>query len=491
MFKTLYAKLVISLLVLLSLVGTCYLAIALYMTPLYLQELNQKLHRTLAGNLVKEQQLLENQQINHTALKTIFHNLMVINPSIEVYLSDNTGKLLAYSAPPGKVKRQSISLEPIHRFLAQAKEFPILGDDPRGIQRQKVFSAAPIKANDQLQGYLYIVLGSEEYDSITQLINGSYILQLTVGSAIIAILIAVIAGIILFNLLTRRLRLLTEVMSLFKQSDFQHPVTLPARYDGRAGDEIDVLGTTFQHMSERIIQQVKQLQHTDASRRELVANVSHDLRTPLASLQGYLETLSLKDSILSQGDKQHYIELALKHSQRLGKLISELFELAMLDTQGTQSHFETISLSELLQDVAQKFRLKAEDRKLTLKTFLPKDAMFVSADIAMLERVLENLLENAIKYTQIGGTVSLTLTQENNKLITRVEDTGQGIPAEDLPHIFERFYRVEKHRKSSPEGTGLGLAISKRILQLHDSPINVTSTLGEGTCFSFVLPNMS
>jgi len=488
MFKTLYAKLIFWFFIILLVITACFIALTTLTVPMYQQEVTQKLHQNLAANLVKENSLLKEKEINNEALEHVFHNLMVVNPAIEVYLTDKTGKILSFSAPLGKVKKTKIDLTPIQKFLDKNSKIPILGDNPRDPNGQKVFSAAKIVNNGILEGYLYIVLGGEEYDSVVNMLNGSYILQLSGTTMIVGFAITLIVGFVIFNLITRRLRYLSYIMDKFKKSNFQHNISLPERFDGRAVDEIDQIGTTFREMSERIIQQVNQLKATDTSRRELVANVSHDLRTPLASLQGYLETLTLKSDQLSEKEKQHYLEIAFKQSERLGRLISELFELAMLENQNTPVHYEPFSLAELAQDVSQKFKLEAKEKNIKLETRLPSDSPFVSADIALIERVLENLIENAIKYSPQGGVVTVSISQNAEQLVTQIKDTGLGIPTEDLPHIFERFYRVDKSRQSEQSGTGLGLAISKRILQLHDSVINVNSELEKGTEFSFSLP---
>jgi len=499
MRKTLYGKLTVVLLGLLCLIGISYIPLTLFTTRLYQQEVAQKLNRALAEHLVAEKILMEKHQVNDAALKEVFHMLMVINPSIEIYLLDTNGTILAFSAPPGKVKRQNISLEPVQRFLSGAETFPILGDDPRGIDRQKVFSVSPIPAKGPLEGYLYIVLGGEDYDSVVQRLQGSYILQLSAWAVAAGVLFAGLSGFLLFQLLTRRLRALASVMGAFRWSNFSESPSLSYPWDARRGDEIDRLGATFADMSTRIIQQMQKLNEMDALRRELVVNVSHDLRTPLASLQGYLETLLLKNGTLSLQERQRYIEIALKHSEQLGKLVTELFELAKLESQEIQLHREPFSLGELVQDVAQKFQLAAARKKIQLQTHFGQDLPFVSADIGLIERVLENLSENALRYTPEGGTVTLALRPEredssaalrkrNEKIAVQVSDTGCGIPLEDLPHIFDRFYRVKKDAREAVGSAGLGLAIAKRIVELHGSSIEVDSMPNLGTTFTFHLP---
>lgn len=454
---------------------------------MFLQELNQQLNLELANNIVKEKELIINSKVNHKALDSVFMGLMVVNPIIEVYLVGLDGELLGWHAPEGVIKRKKIDTEPIQKFISRSERIPVLGNDPRDLKRNKVFSAAEIKQNGKLQGYLYVVLGGQAHDSVVAMLESSYMLRLWLGAIFVSLLLSLIAGFFIFRLITGRLGRLTESMEQFKKNDFKHSVDLAARYDGRPGDEIDHLGATFREMSERITQQLKQLEHNDTSRRELVANVSHDLRTPLATLQGYLETLSQKGDQLSEKDKREYIDIAWQQSQSLQKLISELFELSTLENKEAQLHFEPFSMSELVQDVAQKFQLEARSKKLELTTHLPGEPAFVSADIGLIQRVLENLIENAIKYTPAGGQIGISLSNGDDCVATKIVDSGQGISGKELPHIFDRFYRVDKHRDE--EGTGLGLAIAKRIMKLHNSTIDVSSQVNTGTSFSFRLPS--
>ncbi len=486
--RTLYGRLVAAFLLLTGLISLIYLALTLTATRLYVQEVDQSLNRALAANIVKDKALIRDRAVNDAALEELFHMLMVINPGIEIYLVDPEGRLLAYSAPPGTVKRDRISLEPVRIFLEGIEDLPIHGDDPRDHARRKVFSAASILDEGRLEGYLYIVLGGQAYDSVAEMLRGSYILRLAIGIAVASLALTLIAGLLSFNWLTRRLRRLTAAVEAFKQGDFQQPWTLPQGGREKGDDEIDQLGRTIDQMSRRIIDQIRQLRHADATRRELVANISHDLRTPLTSLQGFLETLVMKGETLPEGERRRYLDLALKHAQRLGRLIAELFELAMLETEATRLHFEPFSITELAQDVAQKFKPEAEKRNLRLEVDLPEGAPFVSGDIGLIERVLENLIENAIKYTPGGGTICLSLSAGPERITASVSDTGRGIDAADLPHVFDRFYRAERHQPGAPDGSGLGLAIAKRILQLHGSPIEVQSEVGAGTNFTFDLP---
>jgi signal transduction histidine kinase len=484
--RTLSAKLTLALIAILAVTGAAWIALTLTSTRLYQEEVDQSLNAPLAQYIADAYPLIQGGEANHPVLKELFDKLMVINPRIEVYLLDGDGRILAFSAEDGRVKRKTVNMDPIRAWLAGPDMLPLRGDDPRDPARQKPFTAAPVKDGDALAGYLYVVLGGEKYDSVAGMVSESLIVRLSLFAGGLGLLAALAAGMLSFAWLTRRLRRLTQAVDRFRDDSFESPMRLAGWR--RGGDEIDRLGVTVEEMSQRIADQIEQLRQADAARRDMVANISHDLRTPLASLQGYLETLLMKEDSFSPEEKHKYIDLAARQGDRLSRLVTELFELTMLDSTGTRLNFEPFSLPELVQDVTQKFQPQAERRNMTLELDMPASAPFVRADIGLIERVLENLIENAIKYTPEGGTVSLSLVPDADGIEARIADTGPGIPEADRDRIFERFYRVEKSRADAPEGAGLGLAITRRILQLHDSPIAVESTPGHGAAFSFRLP---
>jgi hypothetical protein len=168
-------------------------------------------------------------------------------------------------------------------------------------------------------------------------------------------------------------------------------------------------------------------------------------------------------------------------------MVEELFELARLDSCESVVCTEPFSMGELVQDVAQKFMLRAREKSITLDVSLDREAPPVFGDIAMMQRVLENLLENGLRHTPAGGTIRMGVDVESGNVVVRVADTGCGIPAEDVPHIFERFYRRDRQRTDT-DSAGLGLAIVRRILELHGSEIRVSSEPEHGTTFFFSVP---
>jgi len=485
MLRTLYAKLAISLTALLIAVGLLYALLSASAMRHYLVEVNQQLNHDLARNLVADRNLVEEGRINEEALKETFRQYMVINPSIEIYLLDLQGTILSYSADPGKVKRNHVSLEPIHDFLA-GDRYPVLGDDPRSHDRRKPFSVTPVPSEENPQGYLYVVLRGEEFDSVEEVIHGSHILRVSSWAVVGSLCFGLLAGLVIFRILTRRLHRLAGIMDGFYASKF-NTYERYADEHRSVTDEVDRLGTTFDRMADRIIVQLKELEQKDSLRRELVAHVSHDLRTPLASLHGYLESLLLKDTTLTPDQRAEYLTVALRQSERLTRLVSELFELAKLDAKQTTPKVEPFAPAELVHDVVQKHHLRAKEQGIRLTVAPFQDVTFVSADIALVERVLENLLENALAHTPDGGEVRFALHQEQESVVISTSDTGCGISAKDIARVFEPFFQVDAGDRSGSKA-GLGLAIAKRIVELHHGEIQVHSEPGKGTTFSFSLP---
>jgi len=504
MLRSLHTRLSLVLLILLALAGALLLPLLLNTTRLYNAEVSQHLNRDLASRLARhlsEKGLLparfqSDARAREAAGKEISY-LMTLNPDIEIYVLDSQGAILA-SSIKAPVPGQSVRLDAVWRFLGGVGPLPIRGDDPRQAGGSKVFSAARIPSGpNRLSGFIYIILGGQQYEAVAQSIRSSYALRAGALSGAGVLGVTFLCAAALFGLLTRRLRLLAtrvETFGAFGASGASRAgaqrQSAPRPSRGR-GDEIAALEDVFEVMSGRIGAQVQTLEDSDTRRREAVSNVSHDLRTPLAALQGYLETLLMKEGRLNQEEQRKYLMIALKHAERLGKLIASLFELAKLDSREMAPAWEEFSLAELVQDVAQQFQLAAANKGIELRAVGGEKMPFVRADIALVERILENLLENALRHTPHGGLVEVALQQQAGRVLVQVRDNGEGIAQEDLPHIFERSYRAKNAARSteaSDTGAGLGLAIAGRIAELHGGKLEVHSEAGQGATFGFSLP---
>jgi signal transduction histidine kinase len=488
--NTLFARLGIALLLVVGLLGGGFFVLEQFSTRHYYEEITQRLNASIAMYVTDEMQLIEDGQVNDEALELLAQRAMIINPTVEVYLLDARGRILAHPLPPASVQTGQVALEPIRAFIAGASRMPLRGTDPRNAGRQKIFSAHPVLHNGVLQGYLYAILGGQKYDELAASLRGSYVQRLSLGALAAIVLAAFLVGLLVFSLLTRRLTRLTADVRRFTESGFDPAAATQLIDAGQhaGGDEISQLRTAFGRMADKIQQQFEGLKETDRLRRELVSNVSHDLRTPLASMHGYVETLLLKNDTLSEAERLRYLEITRKHSLRLRQLIGDLFELSKLDSASIEPSLETFSLAELLQDVTQEFELEAQKRGVAIEVWSPPAAMLVHADIGLIQRVLENLLRNALKYTPAGGSITISLDPQPGRVAVAVADTGCGIVEEDLERIFDRFYRSEQGEEGRSTSAGLGLAIVKRILDLHGSRITVSSIPDQGTRFEFDIP---
>ncbi len=477
-----YARLSALFLVLILGLGVIVSILSVRSAMHFADEAEQELNYRLAANLAEEFQPFLIDEIDHERIRQKIQYLMLVNPRIEIYLLSSAGKIKASFVGTDKtLARTSVDLGPLDRYLAGA-EVPILGEDPLKAGRQKPFSVANIVIMGERGCYLYIILGSAQYDSAAGMVKNSYIMQATLRGLGLTLLVTGILGVLLFGLLTRRLRAMREVVGAFSRG------RLDRRVPFRSNDEIGQLAASFNQMADTIEANVERLRRTDRLRRELIANVSHDLRSPLAAMQGYLETILMKEEDLHPDERQRYMEIVLKNTRSLNTLVGQLFELSKLDARQIEPQREAFSLAELVQDLVMQFRPRAEKLGVQLQADLPERLSLVYADIALVERAVSNLIDNALRYTPAGGAVRIVPMDSGEAVRLQVIDTGYGIPEEDLPHIFERFYRVEKSRARDKGGTGLGLAIAQKILELHGSRLSVQSALDQGTTFSFSLP---
>jgi len=459
-------------------------------SELHDQQVIQGLSHDLASHIAQNGPLMDAQGPRPDMLKALFNQLMAVNPSVEVYLLDAQGNIKSDDAPPGHVKRHSVSLTPIRLFLA-GNEMPILGDDPRSVDGRKVFSAAALPgANGHgIAGYVYVVLLGEVHDEWSARIERNSVLRTTLWSMGLVALFGLIAGLMAFRLITRPLGRLTEAVRDFDAGDEAGAATKLAQLNadharGGGSSEIAMLERAFLQMSNRIAQQWSELKYRDQERRELLANISHDLRTPLTSLHGYLEALSLKFETLAEPERRRYLSIALGQSSKVGHLAQSLFELARLEHGQIQVAPEAFSLADLLQDVFEKFELAAEARRIQLLANIPQRLPEVYADLGMIERVLTNLLDNAIRHTPERGVIEVALALRDEQVVVTVSDTGPGIPVELRETLFQRPVNVGGHTQRIG---GLGLLIVQQILHLHGSQIALVEREGKGSTFVFAL----
>jgi signal transduction histidine kinase len=432
LFDSFYARLSAIFLLLILALGTGCVAIAFSSAGRLFNDVEQLLNREYARSIASELGPLVAQGFSEERVRSAIHYMMVLNPMVEIYLLDDQGKILAYFLNPAeKIARDSIDLAPVKAFLETEGGNRVQGEDPRSPNRIKPFSAAELQMG-AARGYVYIILGGERYDASVRMIRDSYYLRAGLVAFLLAVLSTLIVGLSLFFLLTRRLKSLSDTVQSFERGE------LGRRVDARGRDELGALGRSFNEMATTIEADVEKLRLAERMRRDLIGNISHDLRSPLASIQGYLETMALKDPQLRPAERRQLLDISLRNASRLQKLVEELFELAKLDARQVQLAPEPVQIAELAQDVTLKLAPQAEKAGVSLLVDRALELPLVSCDIAMIERVLTNLIENALRFTPPAGTVRVDLSPRGDSVRVSVTDTGAGIDPEDLPHIFDR-----------------------------------------------------
>lgn len=482
LFQSLYWKISATFVALLFILGAIYIYVVAFSAEMYFQEANQRLNARIAQRMLNYYKPLVNHQLDSVRLEEIYTIQKIFNPSIEVYVLDTLGNIVSHCPTNQHIQCESISVEPIRKFVGLKTPEFLEGEDPKKLGVKKTFSAAKIADGEKLIGYLYVILGSEEFDSNFNLLIGSYILRIGARTTTITLIGAAIIGLIALLYITKNLRTIIRTVHEFQKGNYS------ARIQLSSTGELNELAMSFNEMADTIVKNLEEIKTMDSLRRELVANVSHDLRTPLSTIHGYIETLMIKAESLTKEEREQYLRTVLTSTERLRKLVEELFELSKLEAKQTKPNPEPFSISELVQDIGQKYLIIAEKKGITFQYVFPKDLPMIVADIALIDRVIQNLVDNAIKFTPSGGIVRIELHRLSDGVDVKISDTGSGILPEDIPHIFDRYNKGSQKNIFQNDGAGLGLAIVKKILEVHNLTIDVDSKVNEGTAFSFTLP---
>lgn len=496
--RPLYTKLLFAFTGITAAVGLSILIISQLLMLQYFEEFTQKLNASIGMYINDTYQLIHDKsdKPDTQVLAQLAETAMVINPMAEVYVLDLHGHIIGHNFPPSSVFVDSIPLTPISEFIDGSERYPLKNVDPRNQQVDKIFSAAEIRNAGKLQGYIYVVLGGETFDSIESRLLTSYSwTQLVTGTGLIVIA-AILGGSLIVKLIILPLSSFSNAIKEFDLDDIENNPPLPnIKKNSFMPKEVALIDERFNKMRAKIHDQFHMLREADRLKRELISNISHDLRTPLTSIEGYIDTLVIKDGTLSNQERQHYLNTARKSALRLNRLITDLFELSKLESNFITPVKEEFSLAELVHDLVQEFELEFERKKIIVEVINPIENSLVYADISMTHRVFENLIRNAITHTPMNGRISLQIDAGTYPIEKQVKicvsDSGSGIDPNDIPHIFDRYYRCSNKTKSQSDSTGLGLTIVKRILEMHESHIEVDSQLNQGSSFTFYLRRIS
>ena len=301
--------------------------------------------------------------------------------------------------------------------------------------------------------------------------------QTTLLEVVLIVLLAVLIAVILVYATTTRIvkpfLQINDTVQRYSKGDYI------ARIPVSRTEESNQLAVSFNAMAD----QLKDLEDT---RRSFVANVSHELRSPLTSMRGFLE--AMQDGTIGQDEFGKYIAIVLSETLRMTNMVNDLLDLARIESGKSAPQYEIFDINELIRRTLLTFEARILEKGMKVDIKFGQEQFPVQADSAQISQVLRNLIDNAIKYSPEGSALRISTTAYKRRILVSIADEGRGIPAEDIPYVFDRFYKVEKaHTYTQQSGTGLGLSIVKRIIDQHNQTITVKSEVDKGSTFTFTL----
>ncbi|MEP1034903.1 HAMP domain-containing sensor histidine kinase [Ekhidna sp.] len=480
-------KIAVVFFLLVVIMGVSYIFTTIHLTNKHFEARSQRLNAQLANHLIEEKfkgnsPFLADGSINKPLFGDLMHDMMAVNRGIEVYLLSTDGEVLysvvlSHDNPSDPVRY--VNLQPIREFIDSNGGTYILGDDPLQAGEKKIFSAARFE-HQGTEGYIYIVLAGQEIDRVSSTLFSNYFMKLSIGASIITMTFVLFLGLISFWFLTKNLRSIIYTVKRFREGDLNIRIAEAEKTD------LSILAVNFNEMADTIEKNMDKIRSVDVLRRELIANVSHDLRTPLSIINGYIETLQIKKADLTEDEKDQYLSIIKASSEKLTRLVSQLFEYSKLEAKQVEPLNEPFAMTDLAMDLVSKYQVLGEEKNVKIELESDDQVPLVFADIGLVERALQNLLDNALKFTPEGGRILLNIAANNDQVKVGISDTGPGINKHDQSVIFDRYRQSKKN--STEEGIGLGLAIVQKIMELHNTTIQVISSPNEGSTFIFHLP---
>lgn len=372
-------------------------------------------------------------------------------------------------APPPDMRRRRFGLG----------DDPMIGPPPGApppMFLRRRLAVAPVWRGDEIAAVIFVspVVGPGR---VTQVLGP----WLALGAALLLLGGTAVAALMVFRPAHTHLRAVEDAARRFGEGD------LTARAPASGGDEVAAVAVAFNRMADDLASRQQQLSEAGRARRQLLADVSHELMTPLTAIRGYAETLTLPQFGPSAPDGQRYVHIIQEEVERIERLVGDLLDLARYDAAGVTLVSEDVAVSELFDRVVARHEQAAREKGVALHVAIEDEELEVRGDGRRLEQALQNLASNALRHTPQGGRVTLAATRAGAVTRLRVSDTGAGIPPEHLPHIFDRFYKADPSRSAT--GSGLGLSIVKAIVERHGGRVTARSETGKGTTFEIELPD--
>jgi signal transduction histidine kinase len=404
-----FRRIYLVILLLIAVLGLLFTAITYWAMTRFYEASTQLLNKDVAGHIARFTSPYGREGFDRRKADSVFYDAMVISPSAEVYFLDTTGRVIYFHGEPAEIKDWRVSLTPVSEYLEAGGKKHIIGTDPRDPGRRKIFSAAAVEGDAGRLGYIYVILGSQQYRSVEQMLFNSRIAPIVLGSVLFLLAVSLL---------------------------------LTVLYLERARERDNI----------------RRLVASEKERRDFMVNISHDLRTPLAISRGYAETLLMKKGELSPGEEQSYSELVVAKLGQVEKMVNQLFELSKMEAANFVAQREPFVFSEMLMEVVH--ALGAGSR---IQCVNCTDGSWIEADVSMMERVVQNLVVNALAYTPAEAFIGVSLERVGAELVVTIANDGLPLPDDLVQWLNEPG-------AARPERSAIGLAIVRRVLSLHGFP---------------------
>lgn len=461
---------------LITILGVLFIALTYFATTHYHLASTQLLNKDVAAHIAKFASPYNNSGINKRRADSVFKNAMIISPSVEVYFLDTAGTVLDFYGPKKDIRLWKISLQNIDKYIASKGEKFITAPDPRDPSQNKIFSAAAVENEGKKLGYIYVIIGSNEYRDVSDMLWGSHINSLAIKAFIAIILLSIILSLLYINRIKKSYNKMVRILKNFEDGDFT------ARFKIK-DDELSPVSHAFNKMADMLTYNINQLTSSESERKDFVTNISHDLRTPLSIARGYAETILIKKENISKGELDNYVEMILKKILQVEYMVTGLFEISKMDSVEFKANKEPFVLSEIVQETVNTFQLNAKEKMVNLNCTECQYHVWINGDIRLLERAIQNLVDNAVKDTVKNGEIKVGLSVEKDNLIFKIENEGP--PLNDALLQWINNPATEYKALNNKPGKGLGLLITKKILDLHSSMLHAYRNNDTSNIFTF------
>ncbi|HVX25640.1 MAG TPA: HAMP domain-containing sensor histidine kinase [Parafilimonas sp.] len=477
----LFKRIIIFIFLLITVLSCLFIVITYFTTREFYQSSTQLVNKDVAGHIAKFASPFKDSGINKQTADSVFYNAMVLNPSIEVYFLDTTGKIMYYQSPDSTIKLWKIPLENIQKHIQSNGDDYIKGPDPKQPDVQKVFSAVEVIKDDKKLGYIYVILTGNEYNNAAHMLFGTHATSFAIIALCVIIILSVVLSYWYVNRLQRSFKKIIAVLNEYMKGDFN------VRFEMNDRDEFAPITNSFNKMATLLSYNIERLKQTEQERKDFIATISHDLRTPLSVAKGYAETAldKMHHGEINKPELDGFIQLVHKKLQQIEIMVQDLFELSRMESVHFTLNKEPFIFSEILEEMISVYEKRAVEKNIELTCDVPANIIWINADIRLMERVIQNLLDNAIKYTPSNGFIHITLAEKENSLELKFTNSGAVLSDDILNWInltasSNTFSTIHK-----PANTGLGLLIVKKIVGLHQYSFHVE--VNEQNTISFII----